>query len=391
MGMLSRLYWLGSKDVARRTCSGDMPKVIARQISRMRAITVNPSDHSMSITDVDAPHSVPPENVVIKVHATALNRADLLQRVGKYPPPVGESDIIGLEVAGTVAHVGSSSSKWKEGDRVMALLAGGGYAEYVSVNGSLCCHMPNSLSMTSAAAIPEAWMTAYQLIKCVGQSKEGESVLIHAGGSGVGTAAIQLAQLFKLNTFVTVGSTDKEKIAKLLGANHVINYRDKEFGDVITQLTEGTGVDLILDCVGNPFASGNLQSLAVDGRWVVYGFMGGPIKFMPNLFKKRASIHTTTLRTRTNQYKSDLVSSFQRDALPYFGGCQLDLSREGGQEVYIKQRKQKREGIFNKGFHLQPVIDSVYSWQEVETAMERMKQNLNTGKIVLEVHKEDKT
>ncbi|KAM8953449.1 quinone oxidoreductase PIG3 [Pelodytes ibericus] len=307
---------------------------------------------------------VPKEGeVLIKVEASALNRADLLQRRGKYNPPPGASDIIGLEVAGTVAGLGPGAQGcWKVGEPVMALLSGGGNAQYASVPAGHLMPIPSGMKATEAAAIPEAWLTAFQLLHFVGKVQKGETVLIHAGASGVGTAAIQLCRLAGAVPMVTAGSPEKLETAKQLGAAAGFNYKQEDFGAKCLEFTHGVGVDIILDCVGATHWEKNLQCLNTDGRWVLYGLMGsGEINgdLLSKLLWKRGSILGSLLRSRTSKYKAELVKAFTEQALPYF--------TSGG------------------SVELKPVVDSVFPLKKISDAHQRMENNQNTGKIVLQI------
>lgn len=325
----------------------------------MNAIAIDSSTSELRIEQTARP-SPQARQLLVQVHATALNRADLLQRTGKYAPLTGESPIMGLEAAGEVVEVGDGCEDgFRVGDRVMGLLAGGGYAEYLSAHENLFCRIPTDMLLSTAASIPEAWMTAYQLIHFVAACQKGEWLLVHAAASGVGTAAIQLARASGIRTIATT-SSNKCELVRSLGADHVVDYKQENFSDVVAEVTDGAGVNVILDCIGEPFAERNAKSLSTDARWIVYGFMGGPIKKMPNLFAKRASLHTTTLRNRNIGYKARLVSEFALYSLP----------------------------LFSNG-SARPVIDSVFKWKDVMLAHDRMKANQNSGKIVLEIRPED--
>eukprot|EP00514_Thraustochytrium_sp_LLF1b_P004624 CAMPEP_0184526456 /NCGR_PEP_ID=MMETSP0198_2-20121128/10664_1 /TAXON_ID=1112570 /ORGANISM="Thraustochytrium sp., Strain LLF1b" /LENGTH=328 /DNA_ID=CAMNT_0026918029 /DNA_START=247 /DNA_END=1233 /DNA_ORIENTATION=+ len=262
--------------------------------------------------------------VLIKIHATALNRADLLQAKGAYPPPPGESDVLGLECAGVVEKVGPEcETSFKPGDRVNALLGGGGYAEYVNVDERQVMSIPEAQPFHEAAAIPEVWLTAYQLLHFVAKLKHSDSVLIHAGGSGVGTAAVQLAKAHGCeNIFVTAGSTEKIELAKSLGATDGWNYKTEDWAEEAQKATTKKGVDVILDCIGFPYAESNAKAIGMDGRWVLFGLMGGGAKSMPPLFgqilRKRIQILGSTLRARSVDYKANLVSEFEEVTKPLF-------------------------------------------------------------------------
>jgi len=299
--------------------------------------------------------------VVLKVAYSAVNRADTLQRAGKYPVPPGAPQGLGLEAVGEVYKVGPGLDKdqWKVGDRAMALLGGGGNAEYVAVQADHLIPVPSELSMEQAACVPEVWLTAYQLLHFVAKIQPGDSVLVHAGGSGVGTAAVQLVKRAGGRSIVTAGSQAKIDLAIKLGADKGVNYREEEFKDAVSKWTNGTGVNIILDCIGGSYSTGNLASLATDGRWVVYGLMGGPEVSGPLLggvLRKRASILGTTLRSRSNTYKAELASAFSRDCL----------------------------GGFSDG-SLKPVLDSVFSLEDIAQAHKKMEENTNIGKIVLKI------
>ncbi|XP_053315797.1 quinone oxidoreductase PIG3 [Spea bombifrons] len=307
---------------------------------------------------------VPKEGeVLVKVQASALNRADLLQRRGKYSPPPGASEIVGLEAAGTVVGFGPGADGfWKVGDPVMALLPGGGNAQYVSVPLGQLMPIPSGMKTTEAAAIPEAWLTAFQLLHLVGKVQKGETVLIHAGASGVGTAAIQLCRLAGAVPIVTAGSSEKLQITKKLGAAAGFNYKEEDFGTKCLEFTNNVGVDVILDCIGATHWQKNLQCLNTDGRWVVYGLMGsGEINgdLLSKLLWKRGSILGSLLRSRTSKYKAELVKAFTEKALPYFS--------PGGP------------------IQLQPIVDSVFPLDKIPDAHQRMEDNKNTGKIVLQI------
>jgi len=309
----------------------------------------------------DAPIPEPkPNQVLVKVYATALNRADLLMRQGKYPnlkTPV----TLGLEAAGIVAGCGSNSSKWNDGDKVMALLPGGGYAEYVAVNEDHVMAIPSNFTYQEAAAIPEVWLTAYQLLHFVGKAQPSETILIHGGGSGVGTAAVQLAKLANVQTIVTAGTEEKIALACKLGAAAGFNYKEGPFLDKVLNFTNGKGVDVVLDCVGGSYWKQNIGSLAFDGRWVVYGLLGGGAvdgPLLSQVLAKRISVLGTTLKARSDQYKTELVSRFSENALKHFS---------------------------KPANSLRPVVDRVMELHEIVEAHQYMATNKNIGKIVINV------
>lgn len=329
----------------------------------MRAVCVDTPGGPENLLLRSVPRPQPKAGeVLIKVHAAALNRADLLQRRGLYPPPPGESDIIGLEVAGTVDTLGPGVKRpWKPDDRVMALLCGGGYAEYVAVPEELLMPVPSNLTLCQAAAIPEAWLTAFQLLVFIAQVKEGEVVLAHAGASGVGTAAVQLVRLFGGVPVVTAGSPEKLRMAEELGAAAGFNYREESFAEGVHDFTGGKGANVILDCIGGQNWEQNVKCLALDGRWVLYGTMGGRTvegDLLGKLLSKRGHLLSSLLRSRSLQYKADLVSAFSHKALPYFS---------------------------DQPASLRPVVDSTFNLEDIAEAHRHMEANRNMGKIVVNV------
>ncbi|RME99184.1 MAG: NAD(P)H-quinone oxidoreductase [Bacteroidetes bacterium] len=299
------------------------------------------------------------EELLVEVHATALNRADLLQCAGKYPPPPGASPLLGLEVAGTVVGWGPAVQGFTEGERVCGLLAGGGYAERVVLPASLAMRIPQNLSFTEAAAIPEVFLTAFQALYWLAKLRPGERILIHAGASGVGTAAIQLAQFIGAKQIIVSASAPKHEFCLKLGAHATIDYQNEDFAARVAELTAGQGVDVLIDFVGGPNFVPNLEVLAMDGRLVMLAFLGGTkveqLKLLP-ILRKRLHIMGSTLRNRPLAYKAQLTADFQRHCWAAF----LDG-------------------------RLRPVIDRVYPWEEVAEAHRYMAANKNRGKIVLKV------
>ena len=299
------------------------------------------------------------DELLVRVKATALNRADLLQRRGKHPPPKGVPNILGLEMAGEVVDVGAACQGWARGDRVCALLPGGGYAERVSIPAGLAMRIPGNLSFEDAAAIPEVFLTAYQNLFNVARLAPGETVLIHAGGSGVGTAAIQLVREAGATSLLTAGSREKIDRCLSLGGRAGWNYREGAFAPWVAEQTGGRGVDIVLDFVGAAYFEQNVQSLATDGRMVVIGTMGGSEveKFsLRTLMSKRLQITGAGLRGMDTVRKIRLSGHFATFALPRFADGRLV-----------------------------PVVDTIFDWREAAKAHERMESNANTGKIVLRV------
>lgn len=298
--------------------------------------------------------------LLVKVKTTALNRADIMQREGKYPPPPGESEILGLEIAGVVESVGANCTKFKEGDKVFALLAGGGYAEYAVVDERSAMSIPSNLSFEEAGAIAEVFLTAFQALHHIADLQKGETALIHAGASGVGTAAIQLAKLQGATPVVTAGSAEKIAFCESLGAAWGINYKEQpNFDKIILEKTGKKGANVIIDFIGGSYFERNLNLIAPDGRWVILAFMGGMFPEKVNLAQvlmKRVRIQGSTLRARSLDYKAQLTQAFSEQKLPHF---------ETGQ--------------------LKPIVDKVYNWEDVAEAHAYMESNQSIGKIVLRV------
>lgn len=320
----------------------------------MRAIICDgPGDESvMRLGEVPSPE-LGPDELRIAVAATAVNRADLLQRQGHYPPPPGASEILGLECSGVVMEVGANVHGWGRGDRAMALLPGGGYAEEAVVHAGSAIHLPEGISDEDAAAIPETFLTAYLNIFELARAKSGESILIHGGGSGVGTSAITLCKLAGMQVLVTVGSDDKAKKCLQHGADEAINYNTEDFAE------RAKGVDIVLDHLGAKYLARDLDALAVGGRVVIIGSMGGERTAqldVGRLLGRRQQIIGSTLRSRSNDEKGAIVSGFVR----HFG-AELHSGR------------------------LRAVIDSVLPLADAASAHRRMNSSAHFGKIVLRV------
>lgn len=325
----------------------------------MRAIIHGPSGQieDMSLSAWEQPRPGP-EEVLIRVAAAGVNRADLLQRQGKYPPPPGASPVLGLEASGVIESLGEECRLRHVGENVCCLLPGGAYAEYVAVHEELVMPIPEGMDLISAAAIPEAFLTAWQALVLLGQLEAGERVLIHAGASGVGTAAIQLARELGAFPLVTA-SAGKHSLCMELGAMTAIDYAQEDFSERVLRYSAGEGADLLLDFIGAAYVAQNLRSLAVDGRWVLLGLMGGTLAReldMGQMLRKRIQLKASTLRNRSLEYKIALSAALQAFAWP----------------------------LFAQG-RLRPVIDSVWDWAEVAEAHRRMEANLNQGKILLRI------
>jgi tumor protein p53-inducible protein 3 len=296
--------------------------------------------------------------VLVKVHATAINRADTLQRRGKYPVPQGESPILGLEMAGEVVKCGPKVKELKVGDRVCGLLGGGGHAEYATIEEDLCMILPSNMTYEEAAAIPEVFLTAHQALFWLGKLEKGQKILIHAAASGVGTAATQLAKVIETEVFATA-SRGKHDICRKMGADHLIDYQTEDFLTIVMQESQKKGVNMILDFVAAPYFQKNLDCLAVDGVLVMLALLGGVKAGEVNLapiLRKRLQIKGSTLRSRSLKYKTDLTRDFVNKFWSHF--------------------EQKS---------LQAVIDRVMSWEEISEAHRIMEANQNAGKIVLKV------
>ncbi|HEX2910337.1 MAG TPA: NAD(P)H-quinone oxidoreductase [Chloroflexia bacterium] len=326
----------------------------------MKAIIVKEPGGPDVLTWQETPDLQPkPDELLVRVHATAINRADLLQRLGMYPPPPGASPILGLEMAGEILKVGSEvKGDWQPGQRVMALLSGGGYAEQVTFPATQAMSVPDNLSYEEAAAIPEAFLTAYLNLFVLGDLRAGQTVLIHAGGSGVGTAAIQLAREAGATVLVTAGSAEKLERCKELGATGLINYKEGPFDQAVAQLTNKQGVNLILDFIGANYFEQNLTSLAMNGKLLLIGQMsGGKAQVdLGSIMRRRLHVTGTTLRARTVEEKAELTSQLSEFALQRFASGKLKA-----------------------------VVDRVFPIQEAAEAHRYMESNQNFGKIVLRV------
>jgi putative PIG3 family NAD(P)H quinone oxidoreductase len=325
----------------------------------MRAIVFDqPGDESvLHIGEAPAP-ALGPEDLRIRVRATAVNRADLLQRQGLYPPPPGASPILGLECAGEVIEIGADVRGWRVGERAMALLAGGGYAEEVVVHAGSAMRVPAALSDEEAGALPEVFITAFLNLFLLGGLAPGGSALVHGGGSGVGTAAITLCREAGARVIVTAGSAEKCARCEAHGAALAINYREGEFADTARGATEGRGVDVVLDSIGGRYLEGNLGSLAIGGRLVIIGLMGGARAEidLAAMLLRRLQVIGSTLRVRPPAEKAAIVGAFSERF-----GAALEAGR------------------------IKPMIDRVLPLAEAGTAHRVMKASEHFGKIVLRV------
>ncbi|XP_047161613.1 quinone oxidoreductase PIG3 [Vigna umbellata] len=258
------------------------------------------------------------DEVLIGVHATALNRADTLQRKGFHPPPKGASPYLGLECSGTVLSIGKNVSKWKIGDQVCALLGGGGYAEKVAVPAGQVLPIPPGVSVTDAASFPEVACTVWSTIFMTSRLSQGETLLVHGGSSGIGTFAIQIAKYRGARVFVTAGSEEKLAFCKSIGADVAINYKTEDFVERVKEETGGQGVDVILDCMGASYYQRNLDSLNLDGRLFIIGLQGGvttEANLRP-LLAKRLTVQAAGLRNRSLENKAAIISEVEKNVWP---------------------------------------------------------------------------
>lgn len=297
------------------------------------------------------------EEVLLRVHATALNRADIMQRMGGYPAQHGASEILGLELAGEVIEVGSRVRSLAVGDRVYGLSGGGGYAELATLHESLAMPIPEGVGWHEAASIPEVFFTANTAVRTLGETQPGERLLVHAGGSGVGIAAIQIGRLIGAEVWTTAGSAEKCERAAELGAQATINYREESFADVVQERSGGRGVDVILDVIGRDYWDANLRSLATAGRLVLVGLMGGAVAEtnLGQLMTKRLRLFGTVMRSRPLLDRVAITRDYQEHLEPAIVAGQM-----------------------------RPVIDSVFPLREAAAAHQYMAENRNFGKILLD-------
>jgi putative PIG3 family NAD(P)H quinone oxidoreductase len=300
-----------------------------------------------------------PGQVLVRVRACGLNRADLLQRRGGYPPPSGETDVLGLEVAGDIEKLGSDVSHWQEGQAVFALVSGGAYAEYCLVDAGMLMPKPEHMSYEQAAAIPEAFLTASEALFNLGQLPGRGSVLIHAGASGVGSAAVQLAKCKSAQVFFTAGRDHKIKLVESLAGGIGINYHKQCFRDVIASQTQGQGVDVIVDFIGASYFNDNINALKTAGRLVHVAFLGGSrceLDLRQFIFRG-LQLKGLVMRSRSMEEKRLMTKTFVEDWLP----------------------------LFERG-ELKPVIDVTYAIDDVVSAHRYMEANKNAGKIILKLN-----
>jgi len=325
----------------------------------MQAVTVTAPGGPEVLRLTTVPDPVPtPEQILVRVRATALNRADVMQRLGQYPPPPGESDILGLELAGEVEAVGAAVTDLAPGDRVFGLVGSGGYAEKAVIDARMAMPIPPGWSFVQAAAVPEVFFTAQETIFTLAGLKKGETLLVHAAASGVGTAGIQMARETGARIFVTAGSAEKIQRCLDLGATAGCNYKERDFADWIKEVTNGQGVDVIEDFIGAAYWDRNLRSLKTGGRLVLVGLMGG-VKVEANLgliMTKRLQIFGSVLRSRPLADKIAITQRFRTNWLPLLATGRIT-----------------------------PVVDQVFPLAQVANAHRYMEENRNFGKIILSV------
>jgi putative PIG3 family NAD(P)H quinone oxidoreductase len=324
----------------------------------MLAVVAPQPDGAEELALVERPVPRPgPDEVLVKVAAAGINRPDILQRRGLYPPPPGAPDILGLEIAGEVVEAGEDAAE-VIGQKVCALVAGGGYAQYCAAPVGTCLLVPDSISTIEAAAMPETLFTVWVNLFERGFAADGDWVLVHGGTSGIGTMAIALGQLFGLAVIVTCGTDEKCDRAHELGAHAAINYRTQDFVEEVERLTDGQGVAVVLDMVGGDYVPRNLKALANDGRHVSIAHQRGAKAdiLIPDMMQRRLTLTGSTLRPRSVEFKTMVADEIAKTVWPYV---------EGGR--------------------LKPVIDSVFPLTQAAEAHARMEADVHVGKIVLEI------
>jgi putative PIG3 family NAD(P)H quinone oxidoreductase len=319
----------------------------------MRKI-VHGSDQPLHIAVVARPEPGPHE-VLIRVAAAGVNRPDLIQRAGLYPPPPGAPETLGLEVAGTIEAVGANVARWREGDHVVALLPGGGYASYAIAHEGSVLPVPKGLSMTEAAALPETVFTVWTNVFEAAAPKPGQTLLVHGGASGIGTTAIQMAKAFGARVFATAGDAEKVALCEKLGAERGINYRTEDFEEIVR---DAGGADVVLDMVGGPYVQKNINIMNDHGRIVMIAFLKGPTSELNlmRLMLKRITLTGSTLRARSHEEKARIATNVGNCVWPWI---------EAGK--------------------VKPVIDSTFPLEQAEQAHQRLESGAHAGKIVLVV------
>lgn len=325
----------------------------------MIAISIAKPGGPEVLKPVEIPVPTPgPRDVLIRVAAAGVNRPDLMQREGKYPPPQGASDIPGLEVSGTITSCGPGVERWHEGDQVCALVSGGGYAEYCVAPEVQCLPAPSTVDLVSAAAMPETFFTVWTNVFDRGRLREGESFLVHGGASGIGTTAIQMARAFGARVFATAGNNEKCEACERLGAERAINYKTQDFAAVLISLTGGRGVDVILDMVGAPYFGRNIDALALEGRLLQIAVLHGAKAEinLVRLLRQRITISGSTLRSRTVEEKGAIAAAIEKAVWPLV---------EGGK--------------------VRPIVYATFALRQAAEAHRLMESGSHIGKIVLTV------
>jgi NADPH:quinone reductase len=323
---------------------------------KMRALEIQSGRLAITERPVPVPKS---GQVLIKISAAGVNHADILQRKGRYAPPPGSSDIPGLEIAGTVVSLGENTGSIAVGDKVCALLTGGGYSEYCLASACLCLPVPENLSFEEATGIPETFFTVWSNVYSIGKLQKGETLLVHGGSSGIGTTTIQLAKAFEADIIVTAGSSAKCQFCMDIGADAAINYHEQDFVSQIDEITNSKGVNVILDMVGGDYFSRNLQCLAIEGRLIQIAVQKSPksdINLLPVMLK-RLTITGSTLRARDDNFKAEIARQLLKNVWPLF----------------ITGR-------------IKPIIHSTFDFTEAEKAHELMEASQHMGKIILTIN-----
>jgi len=321
----------------------------------MLAIEIN--NHCLQSTDRAIP-LISENEVLIKVAAAGINRPDIMQRQGLYPAPKGASDIPGLEISGVILKIGSNVTHLKEGDKVCALVTGGGYAEYCTAHADLCLPIPSNYDFIQAAALPETFFTVWSNLFDRARLEKGETLLIHGGSSGIGTTAIQLAKAFSANVIITAGTDQKCDFCTKLGADTAINYKTHDFVNEIMDITQGQGVDVILDIIGGDYFSRNLKCMNFDARLIQIAIQNGAkteINLLP-IMLKRLTITGSTLRARSNTFKSKIAKQLFKQVWPLL---------ESGK--------------------IKPVISNTFALKDADKAHQLMESSQHIGKIILTV------
>jgi NADPH2:quinone reductase len=328
------------------------------KLSMKAVVITQPGDSSvLKIMERPTP-TCGDDEVLVRVAAAGVNRPDIFQRKGRYPAPKGvPADIPGLEVAGEIVEVGRNVNSWKTGDKVCALLAGGGYAEYCTVPAGQCLPVPKGLSFVEAASLPETFFTVWSNVFDRGRFSRGESVLVHGGTSGIGVAAIQMVKAMGGTVYVTAGTDEKCEYCESLGAERGINYKSENFRDAILTLTNNRGVDVILDMIGGPYTEPNLECLAEEGRLVLINYMKGDETtiHLSHVLRKRLTITGSTLRARSPEFKAAIAEKLRENIWPLL---------ESGE--------------------IKPIVYRVFPMEEAPAAHDLMQSSQHMGKIVLQ-------